>query len=64
MRIIGNNNQFFKGNFNSLTDQSEENRIWLEVKDSQGGYKQTLVGYSAQASYEIDRGYDSDLMNY
>lgn len=63
MRIIGNNNQFFKGNFNSLTDQSEENRIWLEVKDSQGGYKQTLVGYSAQASYEIDRGYDSDLMN-
>lgn len=63
MRLIGNNNQFFKSSDFTASNQQEVNRIWLEVKDTQGGYKQTLVGYSPMASNVLDRGYDSELMN-
>lgn len=63
MRLIGNNDQFFKVNSNLVTEQPVENRIWLEVKDTQGNYKQTLIGYSPAATYGVDRGYDSELMN-
>jgi hypothetical protein len=63
MRLIGNNNLFFKNNVVSEVNGTDANRIWLEVKDLQGGYKQTLIGYSSLASNELDRGYDSQLMN-
>lgn len=63
MRLIGDNNQFFKVNSNTATNQPNQSRIWLEVKNNQGDYKQTLIGYSPLATYGLDRGYDSDLMN-
>lgn len=54
MRIVGNNNQFFR----SAGDKS---RIWLQIYDGAAGYKQALVGYAAGATDGIDSGYDGDL---
>ncbi|MCZ8192269.1 MAG: fibronectin type III domain-containing protein [Microcystis sp. LE19-338.1B] len=54
MRIVGNNNQFFRS-------AGEKSRIWLSIYDGAAGYKQTLVGYAAGATDGIDSGYDGDL---
>ncbi|MFI0491855.1 beta strand repeat-containing protein, partial [Flavobacterium sp.] len=61
MRISGgasgvNNSQFFK-NTNSkskLTNTVEKNRIWLDISNDQGAFKQLLVGYITDAT----NGYD------
>jgi hypothetical protein len=53
MRIKGNNNQFFK-NGNSLktapTSTFEKHRIWLNLSNSKGLFKQTLLGYASGAT--------------
>ena len=63
MRIIGNNNQFFKLNTNQVTQEPEKHRIWLDVNNQQGNYKQTLIGYTTNATLGIDRGYDGAYFN-
>lgn len=64
MRITGNNNQFFRYN-NSATSVNAGNksRVWLELFNNQGAYKQTLVGYAAGATDAYDSGYDGDVVN-
>jgi hypothetical protein len=62
MRIAGNNNQFFKSN--SLQSTTiEKNRIWIEIKNNQGAYKQTLVGYIQGATNEIDSQFDGSYLD-
>lgn len=67
MRIIGNNNQFFKmSNKNSKNSDYvdyERNRIWLDIIDDQQNYKQILVGYIEGATNEIDRKFDGDIID-
>lgn len=57
MREIGQNGQFFRL---QSTPQAgaDKHRIWLELTNSQGAYKQILVGYAAGATAGIDRGFD------
>lgn len=62
MRVIGYNSQFFKTATNN--HNSNASRIWLDISDSQGGYKQTLIGYTQQATTGIDRGYDGEYYNF
>jgi hypothetical protein len=59
MRVSGNNSQFFKTN--TINVIKKNSRIWLDISNSQGAYKQTLIGYSQQATLGIDRGYDSEF---
>jgi hypothetical protein len=47
----------------SETVVSEKHRVWLDIVDQQGSYKQTLVGYAANATMGIDRGYDGEYLN-
>jgi len=61
MRVSGNNSQFFKTNTNTINVIKKNSRIWLDISNSQGAYKQTLIGYSQQATLGIDRGYDSEF---
>jgi len=62
MRLSNNNDQFFKNNsITTNTNLEEKNRIWIGVKDAQGGYKQLLLGYSSAATLGLDRGYDGEL---
>lgn len=57
MRNGANNAQFFR------TDQSlQKDRIWLELKNNNGAYKQVLVGYIQNATNGLDRGFDAELM--
>jgi hypothetical protein len=57
MREIGNNDQFFK-----TTDDHQRNRIWLDLTNSQGLFKQLLVGYVANATDNFDHGYDGEII--
>lgn len=64
MRVSGSNAQFYR---NSQTQQAQSgptvHRYWLDVTNGTGAFKQTLIGYSPQATLGIDRGFDSDYLN-
>lgn len=62
MRLIGDNNQFFRTSSSNAVE-TENHRIWLDVASASGVYKQTLIGYSTQATLGIDRGFDGDYIN-
>jgi hypothetical protein len=68
MRILGNNNQFFRTsspnvvNSNSISQGLEKHRIWLSLSNSQGAYNQMLVGYVKGATNELDVLYDGKTM--
>jgi hypothetical protein len=59
MRLLSNNDQFFR-NQQSLNDK---HRLWLDVSNDQGAYKQTLIGYAEEATYGKDRGFDGTFVD-
>ena len=68
MRITGSNNIFFRNSDNKETtpdsiDALAKHRVWLNLSNSEGAFKQTLVGYIEGATNGIDRGYDGELLN-
>ena len=62
MRIAGNNSQYFRNTNSNAIDNLERNRVWIEISNTQGAYKQTMVGYVENATNGIDRGFDSTLI--
>ena len=65
MRLNNNavlsNSQFFKpasGSKTTKTNSVEKNRIWLNLTNNEGAFKQTLLGYITGATNKYDRGYD------
>jgi hypothetical protein len=67
MRISGgisglNNSQFFKlSNFSkssATVAPIDKNRIWLNLTNKEGAFKQTLIGYITGATNDYDRGFD------
>ncbi|MFA9187381.1 hypothetical protein AAGV33_02350 [Flavobacterium sp. FBOR7N2.3] len=67
MRISGgasgtDNAQFFKLSTNSKTTttvaKTEKNRIWLNLTNNEGAFKQTLIGYITGATNNYDGGFD------
>lgn len=58
MRVVFQNNQFFR-NRQTL----ERHRVWMNLSNAEGAFKQTLVGYTAGASNDIDRDFDGLLLN-
>lgn len=62
MRVIGNNNQFYKSTTQGIAG-SDRSRVWLELFNTQGAYKQTLIGYAAGATNAFDSGYDGELVD-
>lgn len=66
MRVAGNNDQFFRLGSEDRTSSNsifnlEKHRVWLEVFDNQGAYKQVLVGYIQNATNGLDRGFDGEV---
>ncbi|WP_418264604.1 T9SS sorting signal type C domain-containing protein [Flavobacterium faecale] len=59
-----NNSFFFKPASNSKTAKTattskiEKNRVWLNMTNTQGAFKQALIGYITGATNNYDRGYD------
>lgn len=68
MRLTGTNMNFFR-NANGIQTATndmagiERNRVWLNLSNTEGAFKQTLVGYIEGATNEIDRGFDGELFN-
>ncbi len=64
MRVVGNNDQFFKNSASPTGENTlEKHRIWLGVTNDQGDYKEALIGYVSGASVGLDRGYDGELFS-
>lgn len=57
MREGANNDQFFR-----MNQAREKDRVWLELKNSNGAYKQILVGYIENATNAVDNGFDAAVV--
>jgi hypothetical protein len=53
------NTQFYK---TAKTSKIEKNRLWLNIANSQGAFKQILIGYIEGATNAIDVDYDAVTM--
>ena len=66
MRISGgalgvNNSQFFRTAKSSKTkDAIEKHRVWLNLTNSEGAFKQMLVGYVTDATNDYDDAFDGE----
>ncbi len=58
--ITGNNSQFFKTKNSKATSAVEKHRIWLDLTNDQGIFKQTLVGYVTDATNDYDTRFDGE----
>lgn len=64
MRLGANNNEFYRANqfeATALTD-TEKNRLWLDLTNEAGAFKQLLVGYIQNATDGFDSGYDGEAL--
>lgn len=61
MRIKGENSQFFK--FAKKTESAEKSRIWLNLTNTEGAFKQILLGYVEHATNDYDPKYDGTSFN-
>ncbi len=59
--LTGDNSQFFKINKNSKTTNTvKKNRLWLNLTNGQGAFKQLLLGYITNATNEYDNAFDTE----
>ena len=65
MRIAGNNDQFYKTNnpVTSSETEVEKHRFWLDISNTEGAYKQMLLGYVAGGTIGLDRAYDGEMVD-
>lgn len=64
MRLMGSNNNFFKNNTaHSVQTPLEKHRVWLDMKNDLGVFKQTLVGYIQTATNNLDSKFDGVTFN-
>lgn len=66
MRIVGQNASFFKSNGIQNTKSLaaiEKHRIWLNLSNNQGAFKQILIGYATGASSNEDDLLDAKSFN-
>ncbi|MFB9077838.1 calcium-binding protein [Flavobacterium procerum] len=64
MRIPGRNGSFFKSSKNEInTGTDEKHRAWINLENTEGIFKQILVGYTPDASNSFDLLYDAEDMN-
>ncbi|GAA3760141.1 Ig-like domain-containing protein [Flavobacterium ginsengiterrae] len=60
MRVGNRNNNFYK---TAKTENLERNRLWLNLSNAEGAFKQTLVGYIEGATNGQDLNYDAASFN-
>jgi hypothetical protein len=64
MRVSTPNTQFFRSQENRTESEDiEKNRLWLDLSNAQGAFKQTLIGYVEGATNDIDRDFDGTTIN-
>ena len=60
---ILNNSQFFKGPKPKTSIALKKHRVWLNLSNVDGAFKQLLVGYVTNATNGLDRLFDGQTMN-
>ena len=70
MRVVGGatladgsivNGQFFKTrNVAKTINASEKHRVWLDLSNNKGAFKQTLIGYITDATNDYDSRFDGE----
>lgn len=56
---VRNNSQFFKlGTTSKSTTAIEKNRVWLNLTNEEGAFKQTLIGYISGATNDYEGSFD------
>jgi hypothetical protein len=60
MRVPSKNSQFYKS---TATAAIEMHRVWLNFTNTEGAFKQLLIGYVAGATNSWDNNYDAVTMN-
>lgn len=60
MRVGAANDQFFK---NAKANDEGKNRLWLNLTNTQGAFKQTLIGYLDGATNSWDINYDAKTLS-
>jgi hypothetical protein len=63
MRLVGLNNVFYRTSESATPQALERHRVWVEIKNNDGAYKQALVGYIETATNENDIRFDGDLVD-
>ena len=63
MRIAGENNQFFRPSKTAKASGIEKNRVWLNLINNEGAFKQILVGYIEGATNGEDNNFDGAAFN-
>lgn len=60
--ITGDNSQFFRTTKTKAktTTAIEKNRVWLNLYNTKGAFKQALIGYVTGATNAYDSGYDGE----
>ncbi|WP_427875538.1 T9SS sorting signal type C domain-containing protein [Flavobacterium sp. MMS24-S5] len=58
MRVPSNNSQFYKS-----TLVVEKHRVWLNLTNKEGAFKQLLIGYITGATNSFDFNYDAVTLN-
>jgi hypothetical protein len=61
MRLTGLNNLFYRSADAPATLAIEKHRIWLNIINQQGAYKQMLLGYVQGATNNLDNAFDAQL---
>lgn len=67
MRVDGSGNPLNNSNFyktknpkSKLATTFEKHRVWLNLSNTQGAFKQTLIGYTTDATNEFDSRFDGE----
>jgi putative flippase GtrA len=58
-----NNSQFFKGTKTKVSSALKKHRVWLDLSNAQGAFKQLLVGYVTSATNGIDKRFDGETLD-
>lgn len=68
MRAAGNNSQFYRLSPNAANNTTaelnlEKHRYWLDITNTEGAFKQALIGYVESATNGIDRLFDGEMVD-
>ncbi|CAD0000414.1 glycine-rich domain-containing protein [Flavobacterium chungangense] len=63
MRISGDNHHFFKPAKSSKSNAFERHRLWLNMTNTGGAFKQLLIGYIQGATNGFDSDFDGVSLN-
>lgn len=61
MRVAGNNASFYRNSQQNTTVTREKHRVWLNLINTQGAFKQLLAGYIQDATNAMDNHFDSEI---